>query len=62
MNSMSSSKENAIAYAGKATGYQVEVVSNFLEGHDVFGVFPTGYGKSLSFFSCLPYIFDIYLE
>ena len=28
---------------------QVEVVSNFLEGYDVFGVLRTGYAKSLCF-------------
>ena len=28
---------------------QVEVVSNFLESYDVFGVLRTGYGKSLCF-------------
>ena len=36
---------------------QLEVVMGFLKGHDVFGVLPTGFGKSLCFGS-LPSIFD----
>jgi len=32
---------------------QLEVVTAFLEGHDVFAVLPTGYRKSLCF-GCLP--------
>ena len=47
-------KENAIACA-PLRDKQVEVVSNLLEGHDAFGVLPTGKGKS---FSGLPPIFD----
>ena len=43
----------AAMQSAQALGYselkekQVEVVEKFLTGHDVFGVLPTGYGKSL---------------
>ena len=63
MNRTMSTGENALAIAAQALGYstlkdkQIEVVRNFLEGHDVFGVLPTGYGKSICF-ACLPLIFD----
>ena len=47
---MSSSKKNALACAAKALGTlkdkQVEVVSNFLEGHDAYGVLPLATGKA----------------
>ena len=63
MNRTMSTGENALAIAAQALGYstlkdkQIEVVRKFLEGHDVFGVLPTGYGKSICF-ACLPLIFD----
>ena len=47
MNTISSLKENAKACA-PLRDEQVEVVSNFIEGHDVQS---TGYRKSLSFLS-----------
>ena len=58
MNAISSSKENAIACA-PLRDKQVEVVSNLLEGHDAFGVLPTGLGKSLFWY---PTCLTIYLE
>ena len=36
---------------------QLDVVEAFVKGHDVFGMLPTGYGKSLCF-GCLPLAFD----
>ena len=36
---------------------QHRVVESFLNGHDVFGVLPTGFGKSLCY-ACLPIVFD----
>ncbi len=36
---------------------QFRVVESFLKGHDVFGVLPTGFGKSLCY-ACLPIVFD----
>ena len=48
--------------ATDALGYvikreQLEVVVQFVLGHDVFAVLPTGYGKSLCY-QCLPKIFN----
>ena len=34
-----------------------KVVSSFVSGEDVFGILPTGYGKSLCY-TCLTGIFD----
>jgi ATP-dependent DNA helicase RecQ len=51
--------EAAVKFAIQALGYerlrekQAEVAKSFVEGHDVFGVLPTGYGKSLCY-ACLP--------
>ena len=36
---------------------QYIVIKNFVLGNDVFGVLPTGYGKTLCY-ACLPGIFD----
>ena len=36
---------------------QMEVITAVLTGNDVFGVMPTGYGKSL-IYGCLPLIYD----
>ena len=53
----------AALQSAQALGYnqlkekQVEVVEKFLSGHDIFGVLPTGYGKSLCY-ACLPGAFD----
>ena len=53
----------AAADAGRLLGYsqmkpqQLKVVESFLKGHDVFGVLPTGFGKSLCY-ACLPIVFD----
>ena len=40
---------------------QLEVVTSFLRGRDVFAVLPTGFGKSLCY-ACLPAAFDKILE
>ena len=40
---------------------QYAVISNFVLGNDVFGVLPTGYGKTLCY-ACLPGIFDELLD
>ena len=37
---------------------QTHVIKSFVEGNDVFACLPTGYGKSLCYFS-LPIIFDL---
>ena len=36
---------------------QMAVIVPFVLGRDVFGILPTGYGKSLCY-QCLPFIFD----
>ena len=61
----------AIAEAAKAAtqalGYQqmkpqqLEVVQSFVKGNDVFGVLPTGFGKSLCY-GCLPLVYDRLLQ
>ena len=40
---------------------QEEIISAFLRRNDVFGVLPTGYGKTLCFL-CLPAAFDLLLS
>ena len=40
---------------------QREVITNFVQGKDVFAVLPTGFGKSLCY-ACLPFIFDTIME
>ena len=37
--------------------HQLEAITSFVQGSDVFVVLPTGYGKSLCF-ACLPLVFD----
>ena len=39
---------------------QYEIIQAFLSGRDVFGVLPTGFGKSLCY-ACLPVVFDEFL-
>ena len=52
-----------IEESAKKLGYttlkedQVNVITCFVNGQDIFAVLPTGYGKSLCY-QCLPYIFD----
>ena len=36
---------------------QMAVIVSFVMGRDVFGILPTGYGKTLCY-QCLPLIFD----
>ena len=54
---------DAIHYAVERLGFteikslQLEVVLAIATGQDVFGVLPTGYGKSLCY-ACLPILFD----
>ena len=40
---------------------QLQIVESFVTGHDVFGVLPTGYGKSRCY-ACLPSVFDCLLQ
>lgn len=53
----------AISNAARKLGYQELkpeqkiIVESFVSGRDVFGILPTGYGKSLCF-ACLPLVFD----
>ena len=53
----------AATAAGRLLGYekvklhQLEVIKAFVKGSDVFGILPTGYGKSFCYAS-LPSIFD----
>ena len=58
----------AIAAVARELGYvtmkkeQVEVVEGLVKGNDVFGVLPTGFGKSLCY-ACIPGVFDrLYLK
>ena len=41
----------------KLRAKQLEVVTSFLKGRDVFAILPTGFGKSLCY-ACLPFAFD----
>lgn len=53
--------------AARVLGYiqmkseQLQVVESFVKGNDVFGVLPTGFGKSLCY-ACLPLVFDKLLQ
>ena len=50
----------SLGYA-ELKSHQARVIEQFVSGHDVFGVLPTGYGKSLCY-ACLPLIFDQLLQ
>lgn len=58
---------DAAIAASRAMGYermkseQLQIVQSFVTGHDVFGVLPTGYGKSLCY-ACLTSVFDLLLQ
>ena len=55
--------QTAIIESGKQLGYdklrpkQIQAMSSFIEGNDVFVSLPTGYGKSI-IYAALPYAFD----
>ena len=55
--------EKAASEAAIMLGYsklkdlQMSVIVSFVLGRDVFGILPTGYGKSLCY-QCLPLVFD----
>ena len=59
--------DHAIEAGTRSLGYQelkedqTQVIRTFLEGNDVFACLPTGFGKSLCYFS-LPVIFDLLHE
>ena len=48
---------NTLWKLGFIKSLQLEVVLAIATGQDVFGVLPTGYGKSL-YYACLPILFD----
>ena len=56
--------ENACEIVASSLGYssprehQIRVMSSFVRGNDVFGVLPTGYGKSLCYV-VLPVVADM---
>ena len=60
---MSDNFESACKSVVASLGYsnlkneQYAVIKSFVLGSDVFGVLPTGYGKTLCY-ACLPGIFD----
>ena len=55
--------DKAVRMATAELGYaslkdkQIQVVTEFTSGRDVFAALPTGYGKSLCY-GCLPRVFD----
>jgi ATP-dependent DNA helicase RecQ len=57
----------AVLEAGKRLGYnslkeeQIECITKFMFGHDVFCILPTGFGKTACF-ACLPMAFDLHLQ
>lgn len=59
--------EEAATGAARAMGYegmkpeQLKIITALVRGRDVFGILPTGYGKSLCY-ACLPTVFDQLLQ
>ena len=59
--------KDAVEAAGRFLGYsqtkshQLQVLESFLKGHDVFGILPTGYGKTFCYV-CLPLVFNQLLQ
>jgi ATP-dependent DNA helicase RecQ len=56
------SVESVIVEVAKRLGFvlkqeQMAIINAFVQGRDVFGILPTGFGKSLCYI-CLPMIFD----
>ncbi len=55
--------KTAAVRAARRLGYpslrnhQLEVIVRYVQGHDVFAILPTGYGKTL-YYACLPLVFD----
>ena len=61
------SVEVAALESARQLGYQslkdlqLKIVAGVINGRDVFGVLPTGYGKSLCY-ACLPWTYDRILQ
>ena len=57
--------KDAAITASRGLGYEgmksEQIVDSFVTGHDVFGVLPTGDGKSPCY-ACLPFVFDHLLQ
>ena len=57
-------KETFIDQAAQSLGYeelkrqQKDAILQFISGKDVFVALPTGYGKSLIYYACLPKVYD----
>jgi ATP-dependent DNA helicase RecQ len=46
-----------LGYHGGLKPLQLKIVDAVVRGDDVFGILPTGYGKSLCY-TCLPLVYD----
>ncbi len=56
MDAVIKSAVNGLGYSCLKAEQQ-SIISSFVRGNDVFGVLPTGFGKSLCY-TCLPMVFD----